>query len=164
MFMEDFKKYFDNSEYVTKIVGNNDDVPLSLDNDKIASLVALLTLPENKEFKEETLLILKKEKAGDLLITAITKAKKNKHILVAACWESEINYSHQLPFFINLALDTDYLVSLEAITVISTMEGPFNKDDVQNGIEKVREEQKKLNSERVVLLNDLVNTLIGLNG
>lgn len=157
--MEDFKKYFDGKEYITKVVGNSDDETVSLDNDKIASLIALLTKPENKDFKEETLLILKKEKAGDLLITAIAKAKTNKHILVAACWESEINYSHQLPFFINLALDNDYLVSLEAITVISTMEGPFNKNDVQESILKVKQEQKKLNSERTVLLNDLVDTL-----
>ncbi len=158
--MEDFKKYFDNKEYVTKIVGAEEETEgLSVANDKITSLIQLLTLSENKDFKEETLMILKKEKAGDLLITAIKKTKKNKHILVAACWESEIDFSNYLPYFIDLALDSDYLVSLEAITVISTMEGPFVADDVKSSISKVKEEQKKLNSERVVLLNDLAITL-----
>ncbi|MEI6488384.1 MAG: hypothetical protein WCP52_05450 [Bacteroidota bacterium] len=160
--MEDFKKYFDNKEYVTKIVGAEEETEgLSVANDKITSLIQLLTLSENKDFKEETLMILKKEKAGDLLITAIKKTKRNKHILVAACWESEIDFSNHLPYFIDLALDSDYLVSLEAITVISTMEGPFMADDVKNAISKVKEEQKKLNSERVVLLNDLALTLEG---
>ncbi len=160
--MEDFKKYFDNNEYVTKIVGSADDMPPGdVNGDIISSLIALLTKPANKDFKEQTLLILKKEKAGDLLITAIKKAKKDKAILVAACWESEINYSPQLTFFIDLALDTDYLVCLEAITVISTMEGPFKSEDVKGSVEKVKKEQKKLNSERLVLLNDLVNTLEG---
>ncbi len=158
--MENFKKYFDNKEYVTKIVGAEEETEgLSVANDKITSLIQLLTLSENKDFKEETLMILKKEKAGDLLITAIKKTKKNKHILVAACWESEIDFSNYLPYFIDLALDSDYLVSLEAITVISTMEGPFVADDVKSSISKVKEEQKKLNSERVVLLNDLAITL-----
>jgi len=160
--MEDFKKYFDNKEYVTKIVGAEEEAEnLTVANDKITSLIQLLTLSENRDFKEETLLILKKEKAGDLLITAIKKTKKNKHILVAACWESEIDFSKHLPFFIGLALDTDYLVSLEAITVISTMEGPFNPNEVKEAIKSVKEEQKKLNSERVVLLNDLAVTLEG---
>jgi len=158
--MENFKKYFDNKEYVTKIVGAEEETEGStVANDKITSLIQLLTLSENKDFKEETLMILKKEKAGDLLITAIKKTKKNKHILVAACWESEIDFSNHLPYFIDLALDSDYLVSLEAITVISTMEGPFVADDVKSSISKVKEEQKKLNSERVVLLNDLAITL-----
>jgi len=160
--MNDFQKYFDNKEYVTKIVGNTDDASISdLDNDKISSLISLLTKPENRDFKEETLIILKKEKAGELLITAIKKAKKDKAILVAACWESEINFSNHLPFFITLALDKDYLVSLEAITVISTMEGPFNTDEVKQVILKVKDEKKKLESERQVLLNDLANTLEG---
>ena len=160
--MEDFKKYFDNKEYVTKIVGAEEEAEnLTVANDKITSLIQLLTLSENRDFKEETLLILKKEKAGDLLITAIKKTKKNKHILVAACWESEIDFSKHLPFFIGLALDTDYLVSLEAITVISTMEGPFNPNEVKEAIKSVKEEQKKLNSERVVLLNDMAVTLEG---
>ncbi len=160
--MEDFKKYFDNKEYVTKIVGaEEEEANLTIANDKITSLIQLLTLSENRDFKEETLLILKKEKAGDLLITAIKKTKKNKHILVAACWESEIDFSKHLPFFIALALDTDYLVSLEAITVISTMAGPFNPNEVNEAIQSVKEEQKKLNSERVVLLNDLAVTLEG---
>ncbi len=160
--MEDFKKYFDNKEYVTKIVGaEEEEANLTIANDKITSLIQLLTLSENRDFKEETLLILKKEKAGDLLITAIKKTKKNKHILVAACWESEIDFSKHLPFFVALALDTDYLVSLEAITVISTMEGPFNPNEVKEAIKSVKEEQKKLNSERVVLLNDLAVTLEG---
>ena len=160
--MEDFKKYFDNKEYVTKIVGaEEEEANLTIANDKITSLIQLLTLSENRDIKEETLLILKKEKVGDLLITAIKKTKKNKHVLVAACWESEIDFSNHLPFFIALALETDYLVSLEALTVISTMEGPFNQNEVKEAIKSVKEEQKKLNSERVVLLNDLAVTLEG---
>src|SRR3990170_1354702 len=90
------KKYFNPEEYVTKIVGSTDDLNIDdIMEEKISAIVSLLTDPENKELKEEALLTLKKENAGDLLITAIfnSKMKHKKHILVAACWESEINFS-----------------------------------------------------------------------
>lgn len=159
---DDFKKFFDKNEYITKIIGANDDAPTTK-KAKVATLISLLTDPANKDVKEETLLALKKEKAGSLLIDAIkqNKLKNKKHILVAACWESEINFSNELTLFIDLACDADYFISLEAITTIDTMEGPFNELDVKEGIHKVKAEQKKLNTEKVVLLNDLVVRLEG---
>ena len=162
---DDLKKYFDSKEYITQIIGIDKEVEKPAINEgEISKLISLLTDPANKAFKEETLLTLKKEKAGDGLLLAIAspKAKTNKHMLVAACWESEINYSKYLSFFIILALDNDDLVSLEAITVISTMEGPFNKDAVSEGIKKVKVAMENTpNATRTVLLNDLVYTLEG---
>ncbi len=159
---DDFKKYFDSKEYITKIIGaeNESEAPAGK-AEKITNLISLVTDPKNKSFKEETLLELKKEKEGETLLLAIASPESinNKHMLVAACWESEINFSNYLPFFILLALDQDYLVSLEAMTVISTMEGPFNMDHVKEGIKKVRAEQKKLTTEKAVLLNDLAADL-----
>lgn len=165
---EDLKKYFDPEKYITKIVSATDteeeeiaveDAPVK--GGKVANLISLLTDPANKEFKEKTLLTLKKDKGEELLLLAIAtaEAKEKRHLLVAAAWESEINFSKYLPFFIILALDPDYLVSLEAITVISTMEGPFNKDHVTEGIKKVKAAKQNISNERVVLLTDLIVTL-----
>ena len=80
---------------------------------------------------------------------------------MAACWESEINFSKYLSFFILLALDNNYLISLEAITTIENMEGPFEEKEILEAIKKVKAEQKNIPSERAVLLNDLVMTLEG---
>lgn len=159
---DDIKKYFNPEEYITKIVGKEDEEEPSTPGDKkVVDLIDLLTNPANKNVKEETLLTLKKEKGEELLLIAIAspEAKENKHKLVAACWESEINFSKYLPFFILLSLDKDYLVSLEAITVISTMEGPFTKDHLTDGIKKVKAAKNETTSEKEVLLNDLVVTL-----
>ena len=158
------KKFFDPEEYITKIVGSEENEMPLMKGDKIAALVSLFTDPANKDVKEETLVTLKKEKAGNLLIQAIrqTKSKEKRAILVAACWESEINFSDQLLYFIDLACDTDYLVSLEAITTIDTMEGPFEKKTVEEGIKKVKKELQRLDSERKVLLNDLLDKLSSL--
>jgi len=159
----DLNKYFNSKEYITTIVGGNaEDVTMPVTKeDKITSLISLLTEPTNKDVKEETLLTLKKEKGGDTLLLAIAspKAKNVRHLLVAACWESEINFSKYLPFFILLALDDDYLISLEAITVIENMEGPFTETDVISAIKKVKEAKKKITTEKIVLLNDLIVTL-----
>lgn len=162
---DDLKKYFDSKEYITQIIGKDNDSEAEepADENKISNLISLLTDPANKSLKESTLLTLKAEKGHELLLVAIAspEAQAQRHKLVAACWESEINFSNYLPFFILLALDNDYLVSLEAITVISTMEGPFNKDHVTAGIEKVKAAKKDITTEKVVLLNDLVVTLEG---
>ena len=158
----DLKKYFDSKEYATTIVGSSNEVNMPVDSeDKITSLISLLTDPSNKDIKEEALITLKKEKGGDLLLRAIAspKSKDKRHILVAACWESEINFSKFLSFFILLALDPDYLVSLEAITTIENMEGPFDEKQLTDSIKKVKDEQKKITTEKSVLLNDLVMTL-----
>ena len=159
------KKYFNSKEYATTIVGNNEEgVAMPVTNEeKISALISLLTDPANKEIKEEALLTLKKEKGGDTLLVAIASPKANavRHLLVAACWESEINFSKYLPFFILLALDENYLISLEAITTIENMEGPFTETDVKAGIDKVKAFKKKITNERQVLLNDLMDTLTG---
>ncbi len=158
---EDLKKYFDSNQYITTIVGAEPTTSAPVNEDKITTLISLLTDPSNKDVKEETLLTLKKEKAGEVLLQAIASPKSmaNRHLLIAACWESEINFSKYLPFFIVLALDTNYLISLEAITTIENMEGPFVPTDVKEAIKKIKEEQKKISSEKAVLLNDLVVTL-----
>lgn len=160
---DDIRKYFDSKEYNTAIIGKEGGGgPAAQDEGKISTLITLLTDPASKDVKEQALLTLKKEKKGaELLLMAIASPKSDghRHTLVAACWESEINFSKYLPFFILLALQDDYLVSLEAITVIEHMEGPFEEAHLSNAIGKVKEKQKGLDSERAVLLNDLLHSL-----
>ncbi|MGB3948869.1 MAG: hypothetical protein WBM13_12860 [Bacteroidia bacterium] len=160
---EDLKKYFNPKEYITKIIGveSAEDEAESIGEEKINNLINLLVETTDYKLKEQALLTLKKEKGEELLLVAIAsdKAKEKRHRLVAACWESEINFSKYLPFFVLLAIDNDYLVSLEAITVISTMEGPFDKKQLEEALVKVKNAKQGIASERVVLLNDLTVTL-----
>ena len=158
----DYKKYFNPQEYVTQFIGiDKTDEENSDDAKEVTLLSSLLTDPKHKGVKEETLLTLKKEKKGEILLMAIAR-EKNKTLLpflIAACWESEINFSKYLPFFVLLVLDDDYLVSLEAITVIEEMPGPFEKQHLAQAIEKIKEGKKSITSEKQVLLNDLLDTL-----
>ena|SRR6218665_1337807 len=163
----DPKKYFNSKEYTTAIIGlGQEENAAPVNESKISTLISLLTDPANKDVREEALITLKKEKGGELLLAAIAspKANENRHLLVAACWESEINFSKYLPFFVLLATDDNYLIALEAITVIENMEGPFEPAHITEGIKRLREKQKSTASERVVLLNDLAVTLEGFSG
>jgi len=163
---EDPKKYFDSKEYTTAIIGlGKDENVAPVNESKISTLISLLTDPANKEVREEALITLKKEKGGELLLAAIAspKANEHRHLLVAACWESEINFSKYLPFFVLLATDTNYLIALEATTTIENMDGPFEPSHITEGIKKIREKQKTISNERAVLLNDLVATLEGFS-
>lgn len=158
----DLKKYFNSKEYTTAIIGTDaEEGTTNLNESKITTLISLLTDAGNKEIKEEVLLTLKKEKGSELLLAAIASPKSDncKHQLVAACWESEINFSKYLPFFVLLALNDDYLISLEAVTTIENMEGPFDEKHLTEGIKKIKEKQKTLTSEKAVILNDLALTL-----
>ena len=158
----DPKKYFNSKEYTTAIIGLGveDNMP-PVNESKISTLISLLTDPANKDVREEALITLKKEKGGELLLAAIASPKANahRHLLVAACWESEINFSNYLPFFVLLATDENYLIALEATTVIENMEGPFESTHITEGIKRLREKQKSISNERVVLLNDLIAVL-----
>lgn len=58
-----------------------------------------------------------------------------QRVLVSACWESGINYSMHLKFFVNLAAKSDYLTCLECVTVIENMEGPFDEQELTECIE-----------------------------
>jgi hypothetical protein len=160
----DPRKYFDSKEYITAVIGiDKDQNGPPVNESKISTLISLLTDPANKNIREEALITLKKEKGGELLLAAIASPKANahRHLLVAACWESEINFSKYLPFFILLATDDNYLIALEATTTIENMEGPFEPTHITEGIKRIKEKQKSISSERVVLLNDLVATLEG---
>lgn len=157
----DLEKYFNSEEYATTIIGSGEEKNSYVNEDKITTLISLLADPANKEIKEEALVTLKKENGGELLLTAIAspKSDNNKHLLVAACWESEINFSKYLPFFILLVLSDDYFISIEAVTTIENMEGPFDDNHLKEGIKKIKEKKSTITTEKAVILNDLTNFL-----
>jgi hypothetical protein len=93
------------------------------DEHAIKQLIELLG-SHNSEHKDAGLELLKNEKSVGFLIEAIehTAHKNEKAILIAACWESGLDFKGHEAFFADLALDMDLFISLEAITVIDSIE------------------------------------------
>ena len=160
----DLKKFFDPKQYNTVIV--NTDGQMEFNEDKIANLVSLLTDPANKELKRDVLNALRENQKTSvpMLIEAIKsdKSQGNRHLMIAACWEAELNLSNYLPFFTGLAVNEDYLSALEATTVIENMAGPFDKNQVKESIQIVESFLGKGDHEKGLLLKDLLITLQSL--
>lgn len=128
------------------------------DEASITQLIELLG-SHNSEHKDAGLELLKNEKNIDFLVEAITETehKNHKAVLIAACWESGLDFKGHEAFFAELAMDTDLFISLEAITVLDSIE---NMD-----ITAIKEILLKLNDKSLLkhpnepMLSDLKLTL-----
>lgn len=160
----DSSKYFDPKQYSTILVKANGETEYS--EDKISNLIHLLSDPSNKDNRHEVLSMLRSnaKNAAPILVQAIEspKSEGKRHYLAAACWEAELNMSPYLVFFTELAIEDDYFVAMEAMTVIEEMAGPFNSEDVASSIEMVRSFINNNDSDKGALLSELLSTLEAL--
>ncbi len=100
------------------------------DRKLIGNFIALLTDSSNREVKEDVLAVLRTAKAQQFLVDLLgmKEYKTKQKELVAACWESGLDFSAHLDIFSALictpAISNEVL--LEAITVVEEMQGPFD--------------------------------------
>jgi HEAT repeat protein len=130
----------------------------------IPFLVKTLVNNPDEDIKNEVahvLFDLKNQRALPGLIIAIMNPENREyqHTLVAACWESGLNCTPFLSEFTEIAIHSDYLVTLESLTVIENMTGPFNQEELNKCIEKVRNAADEF-PERFELLNGLWEVLV----
>lgn len=62
-----------------------------------------------------------KDKAVIPIILSSLQNPENAHIqkqLIQVCWESGLDYSEHLPYFVDLFLELDYVPAIEAFTLI----------------------------------------------
>lgn len=79
--------------------------------------------------------------------------------LVASCWESKVDYSSFLPFFTDLVIDEELAVSIEALTVIEEMPGPFDGDDLMASLDRVHEYLEFPTNENEPMVENLLEIL-----
>lgn len=129
---ESAEKYFDEKNYSTLIIGAEKNEGTEQETSDIVSLL-ITGLRENKT---EALRILKEDKGQLALLTAIDDVphKTDRALLIAACWESGMDFSEHFDKFLTYAGDDDALVSLEAITVLDSIETFSSTSILENGI------------------------------
>lgn len=128
-------KLFDEKEYSTMIIGSDAAGKKTEEN---ADLATILVNPNtSREEKDEALIRLKQNNATSFLIDAIkrTKEPEYKAILLAACWETGLDFSKDYLFFIEQLLDKDFHVTFEAFTVIQEIESEIPKDQLEQALE-----------------------------
>ena len=97
-------------------------------------LIELYTKTENQKIKEEIKSIfseLKNKDILDFLLPQLIKGSNEvKELILFSIWSSGIDMTDYIPELIEASCSGDYMVILEALTVLENLEGPFNEDDL----------------------------------
>jgi hypothetical protein len=95
-----------------------------------------------------------------MLLKAISKTKnlKQKATIIAACWETGLDFSKDYLTFIDIICSSDFHVSFEAFTVITEMESDMDKDTLMKAIAILKPHCEKNNLAKE--LTDMITTNI----
>lgn len=130
----DPKKLFDENEYATLVIGTEG---MNKKDTNSADYLSIIVSPNRtREEKDEALIHLKENNAQTFMLSAITKTKnlERKALLIAACWETGLDFSKDYLFFIDLICSDDFHVSFEAFTVIEEMEAEISHDTLNKAL------------------------------
>lgn len=68
--------------------------------------------------------------------------------LLSTIWNSKVDYSEYIVDFVSLAVQYDFIVALECLTVIENMEGPFEEHHILDAEIILREFAEKHNEDK----------------
>lgn len=139
----DPEKLFDENEYSTLVLGSEN--TLKKDTDSIHAIEVLISKTSTREEKDEALIQLKENKAQGVLVNSIEQVKKieQKAQLVAACWETGLDFENYFLNFLELTTHTDYVIALEALTVLQEMEADIDLTRLQKAITQLKAVKNK---------------------
>ena len=80
----------------------------------------------------EFLACLKDSKARSIMMDLIqqTDLKEYQQLLLSTIWNSPLDYTDYLEVFVDLALKGDFIITLECLTIIENLDGPFSEKSV----------------------------------
>ena len=97
-------------------------------------LIELYTKTENQKIKEEIKNIFSELKNKDILEFLLPHLNEGsnevKELILFSIWSSGIDMTDHIPELIEASCSGNYMVILEAVTVLENLEGPFNEDDL----------------------------------
>lgn len=149
------KKLFDQEQFNTLIINREG---FNKDQNDLADLIeTLLDAKTTRQESEEIFVKLKEGKAQNLLVNAITSAEKieEKAKLIAASWESGLDFAPHFLFFAELVGNDDFQVSMEALTVVENIESQID----ENVLTKALEIAQSAKSKNADLMNELITNI-----
>lgn len=151
----DPKKLFDKEEYNTLIIEREG---FSKKDNNAADLIEnLLDKEITRQESEAIFSKLKELNSIDLMVNSINSAQRTeeKICLTAACWESCLDFTNHFLFFTELACHDDFLLAVEALTVVQNCEGTLDEQTLTKALEIVQNTKSKHHE----LINDLTSTI-----
>jgi hypothetical protein len=150
----DPSKLFDKKKFATLIV-----TPEGIKKNQTVTdaLIAITDVKISLMEREEFLKILKDNDSRPLLIQEIEVEKDpvKKAKLISVFWEIGLEATDRFLFFVEQACSDNYLVSLEAFTVIETIENEISQEDLKTA-EKIVSAKIKEAPESLPLLEELL--------
>lgn len=145
-------------EFLSKTKRSSEDQKL------VSHIISLLIDPSYRELRTETLATIRNTNAQQFLVDliAMKEYEQHKKQLVAACWESGLDYSAHLIFFTNLVVKCEYPVAMEALTVIDEMHNLRDNPDVNAAIDLLTSDS--LSPDKQLLAKDTINKLRSIVG
>lgn len=127
-------------------------------------LFELLHSTNNDEIKRRIARLLSELKQSDA-IPSIIEAIQNKsyaqelQYLVSACWENGMDYIDYLPLFVDLMIEHDFMVALEAHTVITNMTGKIAMATCEQEIKKIENALPSVSEDKKEMLEEVIEFL-----
>lgn len=150
-------KLFDENEFSTLIVNREG---FSKKDNNRADLIEALLLPENtRKDNEELFSKLKEANAQALLVQSIGEAKniEEKIKIASACWESGLDFTDYFLDFVALAMHHDFRLSLEALSVLESIDGVVDEATLNKAIE-ITETVHPINKDMVEQLKQFLKS------
>jgi len=106
---------------------------------------------------------IKNQDAVTIITQSIQKhiGDKNTTGLLSTCWQSNLDFSNELPLFIDILCNGDYLSSFEAFTVIENSIGNVSKENIglyiaaiESNLKATPLDKQSLLTEMIVMLED----------
>ena len=152
----DPKKLFDEKQYGTLII--NREGFSAKQNDAADLVYTLLDKENSRDEKDQIYSKLKELNAGEILLDALKSCEKDdeKIKLLAACWETGIDFSNDLLVFVDFVCHQNFEIAVEALTVAENIESL--KSEVVEAAIHALESNKQGNADlKTALLTHLRN-------
>jgi hypothetical protein len=157
------------SENPAKVTSALDSLQVYGNKTLIKPLFEFVSVSKNTQSKNEVIEFLSslKDSPSKLEVMKILNDANFKSIqnqVLSTIWNSPLDYSEFLSDFVKIAVENDYLTSLECLTVIENLDGPFEeqvilesqihlKEYLEGNFEKSKEKDVFI-SEIAILIKD----------
>ncbi len=104
---------------------------------------------------------LKVQAGSNEIIKAISNDNYNsiRKLLFTSCWQSGLNYSEHLEFFIEKFIAENFEIAFEIFTIIENIEEKYDNEIIESMIKKLKISIPDFKDEKSNLIVDLVSIL-----
>ncbi len=150
-----------------KIIETLEELRTSGKASDIPMLIELLHLSHDAEIKSkitDLFTSLKESDAIPLIIDGIRNRKYAPELksLISSCWENGMDYSKYIALFIDLLIENELEIALEAYTVIINTENKIDQQVIDQEIERMEKVLPSVSEQKRQLLLDVIDYLPNL--